>query len=76
MNPIVEAWEKYDQIVDLAGAYDLGIIARLSNPPPGRARSAMRGTYAPPGQFRMTTPTSSRRWCAATKADPLLPALE
>jgi hypothetical protein len=30
---IVDAWAKYDHIVDLAQMYDIEIIARLSNPP-------------------------------------------
>jgi len=67
-EPYRSAWEKYDQIVALAEAYDLGIIARLSNPPPGRARSAMTGVPTPRPTISRTTPTSSRRWRAATKA--------
>jgi hypothetical protein len=43
------AWEKYDNIVDLAEKYDLGIIARLDNPPVwSRARGDDAGTRAPP----------------------------
>jgi hypothetical protein len=43
------AWEKYDNIVDLAEKYDLGIIARLDNPPAwSRARGDDAGTRAPP----------------------------
>jgi len=48
----VDAWAKYDQIVDLADRYGLEVIARLSNPPPwSRADGDARGTYAPPDDF-------------------------
>jgi hypothetical protein len=48
----VDAWIKYDNIVDLAGAYDLEIIARLSNPPAwSRAAGDDAGTFAPPDDF-------------------------
>ena len=51
-EPYRSAWEKYDQIVDLAEAYDLNIIARLSNPPAwSRAAGDAGGTYAPPDNF-------------------------
>ncbi len=46
------AWDKYDQIVDLAHKYHLGIIVRLSNPPAwSRAGGNSVGTYAPPDDF-------------------------
>lgn len=45
----VDAWAKYDQIVDLAGDRDIQIIARLSNPPSwSRAAGDDLGTNAPP----------------------------
>jgi len=48
-EPYRSAWEKYDQIVDLAERYDLDIIARLSNPPAwSRAQGNAAGTLAPP----------------------------
>jgi len=48
-EPYRSAWEKYDQIVDLADRYGLEIIARLSNPPAwSRARGDAAGTLAPP----------------------------
>ena len=48
-EPYRSAWDKYDQIVDLTGAYGLEIIARLSNPPEwSRAQGAAAGTFAPP----------------------------
>jgi hypothetical protein len=51
-DPHRSAWEKYDNIVTLAEAYDLDIIARLSNPPSwSRADGDARGSYAPPDDF-------------------------
>jgi len=48
-EPARSAWEKYDQIVDLADQYGLEIIARLSNPPAwSRAEGDAAGTLAPP----------------------------
>lgn len=48
----VDAWAKYDQIVDLAEARGITIIARLSNPPAwSRARGDELGTNAPPDDF-------------------------
>ena len=45
----VDAWAKYDNIVDLAEEYDVEIIARLGNPPAWtRALTDTIGTYAPP----------------------------
>lgn len=49
----VDAWEKYDNIVDIAEAYDLEIIARLDNPP-SWSRSQpddVIGTTAPPDDY-------------------------
>ncbi|MCB0191340.1 MAG: cellulase family glycosylhydrolase [Anaerolineae bacterium] len=48
-EPYRPAWEKYDQIVDLAEQYDVKIMARLSNPPSWtRALTDTIGTFAPP----------------------------
>jgi hypothetical protein len=48
-EPYRSAWEKYDQIVDLAEQYNLQIIARLSNPPAwSRVQGNEAGTFAPP----------------------------
>jgi polysaccharide biosynthesis protein PslG len=48
-EPYRSAWEKYDNIVDLAEQYDLQIIARLSNPPAwSRAAGDEAGAFAPP----------------------------
>ncbi len=45
----IDAWAKYDQIVDLAEHYGLEIIARLSNPPAwSRAAGNAAGAFAPP----------------------------
>jgi len=48
-EPYRSAWDKYDNIVNLAEQYDVGIIARLSNPPAWtRIDGDACGTYAPP----------------------------
>jgi len=48
----VDAWAKYDQIVELAAARDIEVIARLSNPPAwSRALGDEMGTNAPPDDF-------------------------
>ncbi len=48
-EPYRSAWEKYDNIVDLADQYGLEIIARLSNPPAwSRAAGDEAGTFGPP----------------------------
>jgi hypothetical protein len=45
----IDAWDKYDQIVDLAERYGLEIIARLGNPPSwSRAAGDAAGSFAPP----------------------------
>lgn len=47
-EPYRSAWDKYDQIVDLAEAQGLELIVRLSNPPNwSRAAGDEVGTYAP-----------------------------
>ena len=52
-DPYRSAWEKYDQIVDLAEEYDLEIIARLSNPPAwSRAKGDEGGAFAPPDSLK------------------------
>lgn len=47
------AWDKYDEIVNLADEYNLEIIARLSSPPDwSRTEPAeVRGAFAPPDNF-------------------------
>lgn len=48
----IDAWAKYDHIVDLAERYDIEIIARLDNPPAWtRVMTDTIGTLAPPDNF-------------------------
>jgi len=48
-QPYKSAWDKYDNIVELAAKYNINIMARLSNPPEWtRALTATVGTFAPP----------------------------
>lgn len=48
-EPYRSAWEKYDQIVDLADQYGMEVIVRISNPPEWtRAAGSQPGTFAPP----------------------------
>jgi hypothetical protein len=48
----IDAWAKYDNIVDLADKYDIEIIARLDNPPAWtRVMTDTIGTHAPPDDF-------------------------
>ena len=45
----VSAWDKYDQIVDLAEQYGLELLVRLSSPPNwARAAGDQLGPFAPP----------------------------
>lgn len=51
-EPFKSAWEKYDNIVDLAAVYEIEIIARLDNPPAwSRAIGNEAGTFAPPDDY-------------------------
>ncbi len=49
----VDAWAKYDNIVDLAEKYDVAIIARLSNPPSWTRAlpDEEAGALAPPDDY-------------------------
>jgi len=48
----VDAWAKYDNIVDLADKHGLEIIARLSSPPAwSRAAGETNGAFAPPDDY-------------------------
>ncbi len=48
-EPFRSAWDKYDNIVDLAEAHDLAIIARLGAPPAwSRHDGTVRGAFGPP----------------------------
>ncbi len=50
--PCHSAWDKYDDIVDLAERHGLEIIARLSSPPAwSRSDGTARGDFAPPDNF-------------------------
>lgn len=51
--PAHSAWDKYDEIVDLAEQYQMELIVRISNPPSWtRALTDTVGTYAPPDDFQ------------------------
>jgi len=51
-EPYRSAWDKYDNIVELANRYGLNVIARLSNPPAwSRAAGNEKGSLAPPDRF-------------------------
>jgi hypothetical protein len=50
--PYKPAWEKYDQIVDLAEKYNMELIVRVSTPPSwSRAVGDAAGTFAPPDDY-------------------------
>jgi hypothetical protein len=52
--PCIDAWEKYDNIVDLAEQHGIQIIARLDAPPKWARQSGARpapGDFAPPGNL-------------------------
>jgi hypothetical protein len=51
-EPCRSAWDKYDNIVELAEKHGLTIIVRLSSPPDwSRADGSARGAFAPPDNF-------------------------
>jgi hypothetical protein len=48
----IDAWLKYDRIVDLVEEYGLRLMVRLSNPPAwAHAQNPNIGTFAPPDDF-------------------------
>jgi len=50
--PAINAWAKYDAIVEITRRYDLHLIARLSSPPAwSRSDGEARGSFAPPDRF-------------------------
>ncbi len=52
-EPNRSAWEKYDNIVDLAEQYGMEMIVRVSNPPEWtRAEGDAVGTFAPPDDYQ------------------------
>lgn len=44
----IDAWAKYDQIVELVESYGLRLMARLSNPPAWSRADPAAGAHAPP----------------------------
>jgi polysaccharide biosynthesis protein PslG len=50
--PARSAWDKYDQIVDLAEKYHMELIVRISTPPAwSRAKGEAVGSFAPPDNY-------------------------
>ncbi len=49
---VISAWDKYDQIVDLAEQYDIDIFARLDNPPEWSRSNPDAGAFAPPDDLQ------------------------
>jgi hypothetical protein len=51
-EPARSAWDKYDQIVDLAEKYGMELIVRVSTPPAwSRGQGDAVGTFAPPDNY-------------------------
>jgi hypothetical protein len=51
-QPARSAWDKYDQIVDLADKYGMELIVRVSTPPAwSRQAGESMGTFAPPDRY-------------------------
>ncbi|MBI5961774.1 MAG: hypothetical protein HY866_23760, partial [Chloroflexi bacterium] len=48
----VNAWDKYDHIVDLAEQYGIEIIARLSDPPAWSQAPGTENNYTPPADYQ------------------------
>lgn len=48
-GPCIDAWTKYDNIVDLASKYNVQILARLEAPP--QWAQTVPGSFAPPANF-------------------------
>lgn len=49
---LVDAWAKYDQIVELTQQYDLRLMVRLSNPPEWSRADPDAGAFAPPDDYQ------------------------
>jgi polysaccharide biosynthesis protein PslG len=49
---VISAWDKYDQIVDLAEQYGIEIHARLDNPPAWTHADPAIGSFAPPDDLQ------------------------
>ena len=48
LNDTIDAWAKYDRIVELVEAYGLRLMVRLSNPPAWSRADPAAGHHAPP----------------------------
>lgn len=48
----VDAWAKYDSIVELTERYGIQIVARLGTPPAWSQPDGLRGTFAPPADVQ------------------------
>lgn len=48
----IDAWLKYDQIVELTQKYDLRLMVRLSNPPDWSRANPDAGAFAPPDDYQ------------------------
>lgn len=48
----IDAWLKYDQIVDLTEQYGLKLMVRLSNPPDWSRANPDEGSFAPPDDYQ------------------------
>ncbi len=49
---VISAWDKYDQIVDLAAQYGLNMLVRLDNPPSWSRADPDMGSLAPPDDLQ------------------------
>lgn len=48
----IDAWAKYDQIVELTQKHDLRLMVRLSNPPNWSRANPDAGAFAPPDDYQ------------------------
>ena len=48
----IDAWAKYDRIVEMTAAYDLRLLVRLSNPPAWSRADPQAGDLAPPDDLQ------------------------
>lgn len=48
----IDAWAKYDQIVELTQQYGLRLMVRLSNPPEWSRENPDAGAFAPPDDYQ------------------------
>jgi polysaccharide biosynthesis protein PslG len=51
-GPAIDAWAKYDNIVDLADKYNVNIIARLGSPPLWSQPAGAKKGFAPPADYQ------------------------